>query len=80
MHSEQVLVYRYSSWDEENGAHRTSTAYATIAAIREGLGIPIFETAEWVPLSDVAGGIYRPKRAPSGIGESPPDGVEQAPE
>ena len=61
MHAGQVLVYQYCYWDEGQQARIPSDTYATIMAIRDGLGTPLFETAKWVPASDVEGGIYHPK-------------------
>ena len=61
MPPQQVLVYRYKYWDETRKEHVVSSDYATILAIRDGLGLPLFETAAWVDANQLQGGIYRPR-------------------
>lgn len=56
----QILVYRYDHWDPNSNTRKTSEVYATIMAIRHGLGMPLFETEMWVSEKDVKGGIYTP--------------------
>ena len=46
-----------------------SDVYATSEAIRDGLGIVIYESAIWVREADVSGGVFRPassENAPMG--------------
>jgi hypothetical protein len=42
---EWVLVYRYQYWDEESGTMVVSSSFATLDTIKDGLGIPVSETA-----------------------------------
>ena len=61
----QALVYLYTFWDEQTKAMKTSTVYATIPAIHNGLGIPLYEQVLTVDAFDLEGGIYDPKHAPA---------------
>lgn len=59
--SDMIAVYRYTYWDEEAKAHKTSTRYATLETIRSGLGQPIPESVIKIRrdvLSD--SGLYTP--------------------
>ena len=56
----QILVYRYRYWDEDSKGFKNSRVFATMIAIKQGLGLPIFESAIWVPRVEVDGGIYSP--------------------
>jgi len=58
----QVLVYLYEYWDSAQSTRKVSDVYATILAIRDGLGLPVYDSGIWVSLEDVQGGIYRPNR------------------
>src|SRR5688572_18637197 len=56
----RALVYRYVYWDEATQSHKTSSIYATLPAIRNGLGSPVHEGAMYVDSDDLQGGIYVP--------------------
>ena len=56
----RALVYRYTFWDEATHEHRTSTVYATLPAIHNGLGLPIYDSVMYVDPEDLQGGIYLP--------------------
>jgi hypothetical protein len=56
----RALVYRYVYWDEATRSHKTSTLYATLPAIRNGLGSPVYEGAIYVDSDHLDGGIYVP--------------------
>ena len=58
-------VYRYVYWDERSASHIESSTYATVVAIRDGLGLPLYDTGRVVPDDEVEGGIYRPRAASS---------------
>jgi hypothetical protein len=56
----QIMVYLYTYWDDRARSMRTSTLYATMTMIRDGLGMPVYESGKWVPIEEVQGGIHRP--------------------
>ena len=69
MSARLLPVYRYLKWDEGRNCHVPSDVYATSEAIRDGLGIVIYESAIWVREADVSGGVFRPassENAPMG--------------
>ena len=55
-----MYVYRYRYWDDPLGDPKDSRHYATVPAIRDGLGIPLFDSAILVSSRHVVDGIYRP--------------------
>jgi hypothetical protein len=56
----KALVYLYVYWDEATRSHKTSTVYATLPTIRNGLGLPMYEGAIYVDVEELQGGIYVP--------------------
>lgn len=60
MRDGEILVYRYQYWDEQTDQPVVSSGYATIMAIRSGLGIPIISSGKWVPIAELKGGIHHP--------------------
>lgn len=58
--TETVTVYRFTYWDENAGAHVTSSRYATLETIRSGLGNAVPESALKVRRSDLTDGLYLP--------------------
>lgn len=63
---DKILVYRYTYWDEASQQRKTSSLYATVEVIRNGLGTPVYTTALEVErrlLRD--GGIYVPEQRSS---------------
>jgi hypothetical protein len=60
-----VLVYRYSYWDESRQLRRVSVEWATLEAIRKGLGTPILTESQRVPLRDVTNGVWIEKPRPT---------------
>ena|SRR5258706_9604063 len=67
-------VYRYFYWDAEGRQEKTSHIYATLEAIRLGLGRHVPDSGIRVSNEDVAGGIYIPPTESQG--NTPPS--EQA--
>ena len=62
MRNEKVWVYQYTYWDEASRTHKTSTQYATMDAIRNGLGIPVLSSERKVWRADLTHGeMYVPK-------------------
>ena len=57
-------MYRYTFWDETTHDHQTSTVYATLPAIHNGLGLPLYESVMYVDPEDLQGGIYLPHSEP----------------
>jgi hypothetical protein len=66
---DQILVYRYSYWDEQTRSFRSSDSFATLDVIMLGLGKPIPESGIKVSAEDVGGGVYIP---PPGVEERLP--------
>lgn len=60
MRDSEILVYRYQYWNEKTDQPVVSDGYATIMAIRSGLGIPIISSGKWVPIAELKGGIHHP--------------------
>jgi len=60
-----VLVYRYSYWDESHQVRRSSVEWATLEAIRKGLGTPILTESQRVPLRDTINGVWIEKPKPT---------------
>src|SRR5437762_2753523 len=63
-------VYRYVYWDTDGRVEKTSHIYATLDAIRLGLGRAVNESAIRVNNEDVAGGIYIPPAEAHGDDQS----------
>ena len=55
-----ILVYRYSFWDDRKRVQRVSVRYATLEAIRNGLGIPLQGDSKRVATTEVVGGLWTP--------------------
>lgn len=55
-----MRVFRYSYWDEGRGIACVAEGFATLEAIRDGLGIPIFSASKLVPKLEVLGGVWYP--------------------
>ena len=55
-----VWVYQYIYWDHTTQQHKTSEKYATMEAIRDGLGVPLHTTGRKVAASEVPNGVYVP--------------------
>jgi hypothetical protein len=53
-----VWVYQYVYWDEALRSHRTSTRFATLDAIRCGLGQPVNASAKKVAVCDLIDGAF----------------------
>jgi len=62
MQDDDVLVYRYKSWDQATRRHIHSSHFATIETIRSGLGLPIYPSARLVSRALIIRGIYTPSR------------------
>lgn len=60
-----ILVYRYSFWDDHYQIRQVSTGWATLDAIRNGLGVPIFTESKRVPSTEVIGGVWIEKSPPT---------------
>ena len=58
MFADKVLVYLYSSWDDESKSHKTSTRYATIDAIKNGLGVPVLKSERKIKRSELIDGSF----------------------
>ena len=56
MEEDEVLVYLYTFWDEKSQSHKTSTEFATVDGIRNGLGIPVYTSGRKVPRSQLIDG------------------------
>lgn len=57
----QVLVYLFQYWDEATQSHKTSTVYAALPVIHSGLGLPLYDSAKYVDVCDLEGGIFAPR-------------------
>ena len=55
---ERVWVYQYKYWHEASRTFKVAEMFATLDAIRNGLGVPVFTNARQVSMSDIVGGIY----------------------
>lgn len=56
-----VLVYLYTYWDDRSKKQEISTRFATLEAIRNGLGLPVLENARKVdPERLIDGAFYIP--------------------
>lgn len=59
-----VLVYLYTYWDDRTHKQETSTRFATLEAIRNGLGLPVLENARKVDRAGlIEGAFYVPSPA-----------------
>lgn len=54
----EVWVYQYIYWDDVTQQRKTSEKYATLEAIRNGLGVPLHTTGRKVALAEVPNGMY----------------------
>ena len=75
---EQVLVYLYTYWDADSQSQKTSTRYATVEAIRNGLGQSVHASERKVSKAElVDGAFYIP--APEEFLDANPMAVKLAP-
>lgn len=66
-----VVVYRYRYWDEERQEMRISEEYATLDAIKDGLGIVDTESGRKVARPELdRSGRYRPLAVAADAGQS----------
>lgn len=59
----EVWVYQYIYWDDAAQQHKTSEKYATLEAIRNGLGVALHTTGRKVAAREVPNGTYVPGAA-----------------
>ena len=65
---ESIWVYQYLYWDEPSGSHKRSSRYATMDAIKAGLGQPVLDSACPVSRLDLIDEVFYdpPKEVPVG--------------
>ena len=56
----EVWVYQYIYWDDVAQQRKTSEKYATLEAIRNGLGVPLHTTGRKVAATEAPNGMYVP--------------------
>ena len=75
---QQVTVYLYTYWDADAQTHRTSTRFATIEAIRDGLGQPVFPSERKTNRVELIDGMFFVP-PPEEFLEANPMAIETAP-